>query len=186
MNFHLLAVIFSFFQLIYNTTILTINDELYCRKNGGKVVNLRVQLSTNNGIQLGREQTFCQIEFEGNIGIIGLDVYASPTRTLVATYAKSLKIDTSKNIPGPFDRSSLNLCYKLGGADISYNYSGGFSNKLGQLGICYFGDGSAIADWTLFYIVGGLRNDIKKNIKSLPFAVSIPNINDNTNNAPRT
>ena len=151
--------------------------ETYCTQNGGIVINMIAYFDTKLGMVKGLQKKFCRILFSGNLGYIGLETLGSDSPSLAGTYSKSLVIDPSKIIKGPFSNSNLNLCYSLGGGNIVYYLKdGGFTDEYGQIDICIFGDGSSVAAWTLFYMGIGKRLDIKNAIVGSPLNIALPNI----------
>jgi hypothetical protein len=160
-----------FLQVLYAQT----SEENYCITRGGKVVSMVFQIGTSNGTEEGRIQRFCHLlSSGGNLGIVGLDTFGSTTKTIAATYSKKLVLNPNIPIQGSSQQFAVNLCRNLGGSTSNFFYNGGFADQLGQAGICFFGDGSAIASWTLFYIGIGSRNDIKNKIRSTPFNIPVP------------
>ena len=154
------------------------NDDYkkYCTDNGGVIINNIVSFGTFFGYVDGYDVDFCEIVQSGNLGMIGIETLASTKPSLAATYIKNLTIDSEKRIKGPFSQPATNLCYALGGACINYHVDGGFYDDRGFSGVCFFGDGSHIATWTLYYIGVNSRNDIKNLVRAEPLAINIPDI----------
>jgi len=161
--------------------VLTINSDVtpeeYCTSKGGEVVLMTAVFDTHDGFVNGNQKNFCRVDQAGNLGYIDLNTFASKTPSLGATYAKSVKLDSTKTIKGPFDTPNDNLCYALGGGNIGYFLEdGGFSDQYGQTDICIFGDDSAVAGWTLLFMINGERDDILKNIVADPLAIDMPSL----------
>jgi len=153
------------FVFISATSELTFqnNDNYhdYCVKSGGVILNNTMGFGTRGGYVDGFSYDFCEIVKDGNLGMIGLETIGSTLPSLAATYIKNINIDRTKPILGPYYQPAVNLCYSLGGSCLNYYHDGGFYDERGFSGICYFGDGSNIATWTLYYIGIGMRDDIK-------------------------
>lgn len=167
---------FTLFILILYTSCRDLED--YCTNNGGKVVQMKARFDTHTGSVNGYTMDFCRINKDSNLAYVELRTLGSNIPSLAATYVKRIRLDPDKKIFGPFNNLVLNLCYSLGGANIVYYIlDGGFSDPdYGDSGVCVFGDGSAISDWTLFYIGNGLRSDIKEIIKAEPLKIDLPTI----------
>lgn len=167
--------------LICISVVLSQTDkelEAYCTYSGGKVINMTAAFDTNGGYVAGNSKKFCRIESKDhNLGYIGLDTLGSRTPSLAATYAKTMTISQDKYVTGQFSTENLNLCYALGGANIVYFLTdGGFADEFGLCDICIFGDNSAVAAWTLLYMMMGLRTDIKTNIVADNLQIPLPTI----------
>ena len=148
--------------------------DAYCKENGGVVLTNVMKFDTKSGEVDGYIAEFCEIESNFNLGMIGLETLASTLPSLAATYIKLLTIDTKKPIIGPYSQPAVNLCQALGGSCINFHHDGGFYDDRGFSGLCYFGDGSHVATWTLYYIGIGGRDDIKNLIRAEPLAINIP------------
>ena len=169
----ILFLLFSSIKVISSDTPL----HNYCIQHKGVVVNTTAEYDTYSGFVDGYSKQFCRIEQKGNLGYIGLDTLGSKKPSLAATYAKTIVLDPTKLIKGPFETNSLNLCYALGGSCIVYFLAdGGFTDEYGQIDICMFGDGSTVAGWTLAYMGYKERKDIKNAIIAAPLSIPIPNI----------
>jgi len=162
--------------IIQNIVCQDPNYEKYCIEKGGVISKKTAGYDTRIGYVDGNVLNFCQIEYQGNIGMIGLETLGSTKPSLVSTYIKSLIIDPTKKIKGPFVQAAMNLCYALGGASINFNMNGGWYDELGYVGICFFGDGSHIADWTLLYAGLGFRVDVRDATKGEVLNINIPSI----------
>ena len=150
--------------------------EKYCLEMGGEISPKVAGYDTATGYSFGNSLNFCQINDQGNLGMIGIETLASTLPSIVSTYVKKLVLSPTKSIKGPYVQPATNLCYKLGGSSILFNLNGGFYDELGYAGICFFGDGSHIAEWTLLYAGMGLRDDIKNGIKGEVLNIDIPNV----------
>jgi len=148
----------------------------YCIASGGTIITNVMMFSTRSGYVEGFVSDFCEIEQSLNLGMIGLETLASDKPSLAATYIKLLQIDTSKPIRGPFYQAATNLCFALGGSTVGFYLDGGFFDERGYSNVCYFGDGSHIATWTLYYIGIGKRTDVKAAVKAEPLNINIPNV----------
>ena len=170
---------FFIISLAIFSGVLSSNDsEGYCKQNGGEVVEMTAQFDTYVGYINGNKRKFCRVlNSDGNLGYIGLDTFAANLPSLAATFSKSIVLDPSKLIGGPFPVNNLNLCYALGGSNLSYYLiDSGFSDEYGQADICIFGDDSSVAAWTLMYMGIGYRLDIKNNIVANSLSIPLPNI----------
>ena len=169
-------VIIFFSALSAISTNPAYND--HCKLNGGQIIEMTAQFDTSAGFINGNKRQFCRIQNQaGNLGYIGLDTFAAKEPSLAATYAKSIVVEQSKVISGPFGTNNLNLCYALGGGNIIYFLmDGGFTDNYDQVDICVFGDESTVAGWTLFYMGIGDRTDIKTNIVAEPLLIPLPAI----------
>jgi hypothetical protein len=153
-------------------------DEHYCKEHGGQVILMTASFDTGSGMVNGNKKKFCRIQdVNYNLGYIGLDTFGSKVASLAATYAKSITLSNDKEIKGPFETINLNLCYVLGGGNIVYFLTdGGYTDEYGQADICIFGDNSAVAAWTLYFMTLGARVDIKNAIVAKPLKINMPTI----------
>jgi hypothetical protein len=149
----------------------------HCIKIGGNVKKMTVQIDTHGGIINGLEKYFCFYETKShNLAIFGLEALGSKKPNIAATYIKSIKLVNKVDIPGPYGNTNMNLCHQLRGAMITFLASGGFDKK-GQSDMCFFGDGSSISAWTLFYLgVGDIFQELKSQVKSEPLLIDIPDV----------
>jgi hypothetical protein len=170
--------IFIISLAIFSEVLSYDDSEGYCKQNGGQVIEMTAQFDTYVGYVNGNKRKFCRVlNSDGNLGYIGLDTFGANLPSLGATYSKSIVLDPSKIISGPFPVNNLNLCYALGGSNLSYYLiDSGFSDEYGQADICIFGDGSSVAAWTLLYMGIGYRLDIKNNIVANSLSIPLPNI----------
>jgi hypothetical protein len=174
-----LILIFSI-NIVNANKVSSIDDyKKYCIESSGVILNNIVNLSTRTGYVEGYSVDFCEIVYENNLGMIGLETLASDKPSIAATYTKILAIDTSRVIRGNNVQPATNLCTALGGSTINQHFDGGFYDERGYSGVCFFGDGSHIATWTLYYVGIGGRNDIKEKIRADPLSITIPNIYEN-------
>lgn len=151
------------------------SHRLYCEASGGAVEEMAVELSTKSGMVTGQSKLFCNFYTNKGFQAIGLETFSSDKPSIAATYIKKLK-DISKNSPlwlGQYSNPATNVCKNLGGAAVEFITNGGFSNKLGQSGICVFGDGSMVSSWTLIYMANHREgyDAIKTAVKAEPLMI---------------
>lgn len=163
--------------LIPSTGMPHVSLEAYCKEKGGMVENMGAQFQQPGGIATGFTRAFCNFHIHGGFVSIGLDSFADDKPNIAASFAQTLApiVDESPLWKGPFANPSLNVCKNLGGSNIGFNtFGGGFSNALGQVDICVFGDTSMISGWSLIYIANGREgyDAIKNNFASKPLRLS--------------
>jgi hypothetical protein len=148
-----------------------------CIKIGGKVKKMTAQIDTHIGFVDGLEKNFCFYETKlHNLAIFGLETLGSKRPNMSATYVKGIKLRNKVEIPGPYGTPNMNLCHQLRGAMITFLANGGFDRK-GQSDICFFGDGSSISAWTLFYLgLGEIFQELKNDVISEPLLIDIPDV----------
>ena len=153
------------------------DQETYCVKLGGEAKTMVAQYDTHAGWINGIQMKFCLIlNQKGNLGIFGLQTLGSEKPSLAATYVKTIQLEPNKQIPGPYGLNNMNLCHQLRGAMITFVTNGGYDDK-GQSDLCFFGDGSAVSGWTLYYLgIGGVFDGLKDKVLSEPLLIDLPNV----------
>lgn len=135
------------------------------------------QYDTHKGWVKGITNKFCFFEHEtkNTLALFGLEALASLKPNFASTYIKTIKLDPSKQIPGQYGLVSMNLCHQLRGAMISFATNEGFDRN-GQSDLCFFGDGSSVSGWTLYYV--GLRyfEDLRAKVRSEPLVIDLPDV----------
>lgn len=148
-----------------------------CVTRGGTVLDLPIQFDsqTINGLK----KSFCSFtDQNGHSSIIGLEMLATTTPTLAATYAQTLTYPT-EGLPDYCGSPGLTLCLNLKGtiSNMSESTSGYYDPESnGQMAICTFADGSVIDDNTLMYLIAGDAPHIKALITSPTIGMSLPDI----------
>lgn len=136
-----------------------IENEPKCIHSGGKVYEMVAKYDTHDGWIEGISKKFCQISLTSRpLSLFGIEIFSSKKPNFAATYLKSMVIDPSKQIPGPYGRQNMNLCHQLRGAMITFVANGGYDQD-GLNDLCFFGDGSSVSAWTLYYFSVGKFND---------------------------
>lgn len=127
-----------------------------CTKLGGEVTSIPMINGYNDHIdEVGVSVRFCNLVWkETSILSVGLSALDPETRTIAATWMKHTPaINPDVVTPHPGSDPSFWYCQGWGGTESdSVKLSLSFENKLGQSGICVFGDGSMIDSWTLTHL----------------------------------
>jgi putative hemolysin len=145
----------------------------YCEQAGGKVENMSAQIGINQGFT----RRFCTFHIDHGFIVVGLATFSSTIPNIAATYIKTLATikEDSPLILGPFTPNiGANLCKNIGGTEIAFISSGGFTNPLGQADVCVFGDGSMVSAWSLYYIANERSGYelVKNKVNSKPLILS--------------
>ena len=151
--------------------------ETFCVKQGGDVKLMVAKYDTHKGWVDGITKKFCLFndEINNSLALFGLESLASHKSNFASTYIKTIKLYQSKEIPGPYGLVNMNLCHQLRGAMISFATDGGY-DKNGQADLCFFGDGSSVSGWTLYYIGLGYFENLRVKVQSEPLLIDLPDV----------
>lgn len=150
----------------------------YCTGAGGTVEEMPAEFNTSTGRMIGQTKLFCTFSVDNGFIAIGLETFSSEKPSIAATYIKTLgEIGPESALwKASASNPSHNVCKNLGGAEISFVSTGGFTNPLGESDICVFGDGSMVSSWSLIYMANhrdGYDN-VKNQVKAEALRINIP------------
>lgn len=175
-----LALIYGCAWNVMPLNAATVQDDeaAYCSQAGGTVEEMSAIFDTKAGRVTGVTKVFCTFQADNGFLAIGLESFASPMPNIAATYMKALE-DISNNSElwkGSAANPSHNVCKNLGGAEIGFVSTGGFTDQLGESDICVFGDGSMVSAWTLIYMANHRSgyDEIKAKVNAEPMQLNIP------------
>lgn len=168
----LLVLSFSLLPLATSAASITSPAAAYCHAKGGTVEMMAPEFATSHGLVQGPQKAFCNYFLSHGFVSIGLDTFASERPSLAATYIKRLKPIQPHSLlwQGPYPNPAHNVCKNLGGAAIGYVTNGSFANRIGQVDICVFGDGSMVSGWSLIYMASHREgyDEIKASVNAEP------------------